>query len=198
MNAYRSCAILVLVKRRHGAKGWHMACHEGSTFGGEILEKSGGVAHGLRNELNKIATQAQIVFANYHLEPAVATRIQAIIEIALKLGREVVQLEIASRRRFTRYRVEMRVKVVPRSEVNELEGRAFNLSEGGMGAILTGEVPIGDVVNIQFVDAGVELRFAAIVRWHSARMYGFEFINLREQEKAVLRNYCSKHGVVEA
>jgi len=94
-----------------------------------------------------------------------------------------------SRRRFNRNRVDLRVDVIVGSgaERQTLQGRAVTLSEGGMAAIVAGQLRLDDVVTTEFFTAEAKERLRAVVRHQSRLISGFGFINFDERERSMLR-----------
>lgn len=83
-------------------------------------------------------------------------------------------------RRYPRYRLEVRVTVtVTRAEGRvSLWGRCADISEGGLGCTLAGELLEGESVNLEFT-LPLErepLRARAVVRHRAGFHYGLEFV----------------------
>jgi len=71
-----------------------------------------------------------------------------------------------------------------------LHGRTKNLGEGGMGATVAGDIPLGQFVELQFTvpEASEPLVVRAEVRYRQGFQYGFKFIGLTEQQSATIRS----------
>jgi TonB family protein len=96
-----------------------------------------------------------------------------------------------SRRRALRYRVQAPLDVtVLRSGIPDtVPGRSVNLGEGGVAAMLAGELLPGEAVGveIQLPLAADPLRTRALVRHHNRLHSGMEFVGLSaEQREAIL------------
>jgi hypothetical protein len=61
---------------------------------------------------------------------------------------------------------------------------AFEMSESGMSAATTGDLPVGDEVDLSPV---APYRVSAIVRRKTGSMYGFEFVELPEKQQKGIR-----------
>lgn len=99
-----------------------------------------------------------------------------------------------SRRRMPRFRILVPLDVtVLRSGVPEtLPGRALNVCERGIGAILAGELKIGESVGIeiQLSDSGEPLRTRATVRYQDKLRHGLEFTAISSAHRNAIRNWA--------
>ena len=97
----------------------------------------------------------------------------------------------AERRVLSRYAVSVALDVIAlRSGVPEnLPGRCTDLSEGGVGAMVAGELPVGQQVAVEFrlPNVGVPVRARALVRYQGRLHYGFEFIGLAVDQRELIR-----------
>jgi len=101
-----------------------------------------------------------------------------------------------SRRRGLRYRVQAPLDVtVLRSGIPDtLPGRSVNLGEGGIAAVLAGELLPGEAVGveIQLPLAADLLRTRALVRHHDKLQSGMEFVGLSVEQQAAIRDWAGK------
>jgi TonB family protein len=99
-----------------------------------------------------------------------------------------------SRRRRLRYRVQAPLDVtVLRSGIPDtLPGRSVNLGEGGVSAVLAGELLPGEAVGleIRLPMAANPLRTRALVRHHDKLRAGMEFIGLSIAQQAAIRAWA--------
>src|ERR1700685_2692476 len=90
------------------------------------------------------------------------------------------------RRRGLRYRVQAPLDVtVLRSGIPDtLPGRSVNLGEGGLAAVLAGELLPGEAVGVEIrlPLAGGRLRARALVRHHDRLRSGMEFVGLSGEQ----------------
>jgi TonB family protein len=111
-------------------------------------------------------------------------------------GAHVQSGERVSRRRRWRYRVQAPLDVtVLRSGIPDtLPGRSVNLCEGGVAAVLAGELLPGEAVGIeiQLPMAADTLRTRALVRHHDKLRYGMEFVGLSPGQQAAIRAWAGK------
>ena len=65
----------------------------------------------------------------------------------------------------------------------------YKLGEGGLGAVIPGNIGIGDVVEleIQLPLSGEGLTFQAEVRYRQGFQYGFRFLHPTEQQRELIR-----------
>jgi TonB family protein len=101
-----------------------------------------------------------------------------------------------SRRRGLRYRVQAPLDVtVLRSGVPDtLPGRSLNLGEGGVAAVLAGELLPGEVVGVEIQLPLVAdlLRTRALVRHHDRLSSGLEFVGLSAEQQAAIRDWAGE------
>jgi TonB family protein len=104
-----------------------------------------------------------------------------------------------SRRRGLRYRVQSPLSVtVLRSGIpDSLPGRSVNLGEGGIAAVLAGELLPGETVGveIQLLRTSDPLRARARVRHYDKLRSGMEFVGLSVEQRAAIRDWA---GAVKA
>lgn len=85
-------------------------------------------------------------------------------------------------RRFNRYKLDIRVAIVRQVDGKQetLNGRCRHLGEGGLGAVLAGELPANEIVTVEFTlpGQGEPMRMRALVRYRHGFHHGFEFLTL--------------------
>ena len=96
-------------------------------------------------------------------------------------------------RRASRHPVEVPVDLtVLRSGVPDcIPGRCLNVGEGGLAAIVAGELRPGDRVGIEMrlPHANLPLTAKAVVRHHAQLRCGLEFVGLSVDQRAVIRHW---------
>jgi TonB family protein len=101
-----------------------------------------------------------------------------------------------SRRRGQRYGVQARLDVtVLRSGIPDtLPGRSVNLGEGGLAAVLAGELLPGEAVGVEIrlPKAADPLRARALVRHHDKLHSGMEFVALSAEQQASIRAWAGE------
>ncbi len=99
-----------------------------------------------------------------------------------------------SRRRWLRYRVQalLDVKVVRSGVPDTLPGRSVNLGEGGVSAILAGELLPGEAVGVEIHLPRVAdpLQARALVRHQDKLRSGLEFVGLSAEQQAAIRDWA--------
>jgi hypothetical protein len=70
-----------------------------------------------------------------------------------------------------------------------LHGRTKDISEGGLGATVAGELPGNAPVELEFClpTSSTPLKLMAEVRYHQGFQYGFRFLHILEKERARIR-----------
>jgi hypothetical protein len=78
-------------------------------------------------------------------------------------------------RRHPRYKLEIDIRVYPRNAL-VVRGHTVDISESGISAMLLVDVPIGEIVRLEFTLSSGEVETHALVRQRNAFRYGFQFI----------------------
>jgi TonB family protein len=111
----------------------------------------------------------------------------------LATGGQARGREQASRRRWLRYRVQALLDVtVVRSGVPDvLPGRSVNLGEGGVSAVLAGELLPGEAVGVEIrlPQAADPLRTRALVRHQDKLRSGLQFVGLSAEQREAIRGF---------
>ena len=89
-------------------------------------------------------------------------------------------------RRHPRYKLEVEVRIYPRN-VPVVRAHSVDLSESGLSAMLRDEVPLGEVVRLEFTIPTGEVAIHALVRQRNAFRYGFQFLEAVSQLEIIAR-----------
>lgn len=89
-------------------------------------------------------------------------------------------------RRHRRFKIEVAVRVYPR-DCPVVRGDTVDLSESGVSALLRMEVPVGEVVRLEFELPFGEVEVLAMVRQRSAFRYGFQFVDVNAERDVISR-----------
>lgn len=107
-----------------------------------------------------------------------------------------MQLEPASQRGFPRRPLFVPLDVIVlRSGIPEnLPGRCTDLNEGGVGAIVAGELIPGQQVAIELrlPNLGVPVRSRALVRYQQRLRCGLQFVGLTPEQREMIRYWASR------
>ena len=107
---------------------------------------------------------------------------------------------LAIPRRVPRYRVAVPLSVTVRRAgvTDSIPGRSLDVGEGGLGALLAGEVSPGEAVGVEFQVPSVPspLRARAVVRHHAQLRCGLEFLSLSPEQRALLRNWMRQNDPI--
>lgn len=95
---------------------------------------------------------------------------------------------IPDRRRHTRHRF-VRPIVVWLGDGSASSGMSFEMSQSGLSAVIHGKLRVGEQVELSTI---VGHRLSAVVRRNHDKFYGFEFLNLTEEQSQKLAEYCTK------
>ena len=109
-------------------------------------------------------------------------------------GTQALKWDQPSRRRGLRYNVQAQLDVtVLRSGIPDtLPGRSVNLGEGGLAAVLAGELSPGEAVGVEIrlPQRPEFLRTRALVRHHDKLRSGMEFVGLSTEQQAAIRAWA--------
>ena len=98
-------------------------------------------------------------------------------------------------RRWTRYKIDVRLKVVfpGDSKQGAAFGRANSLSRGGIGAYIPVSIPVGTTVKLEmtFPYSATEAQLDAVIRTCEGFRYGLEFTRVPDEVQAMLVKNCS-------
>jgi hypothetical protein len=99
------------------------------------------------------------------------------------------------RRRHPRYRADFPLKATALGEDGyaEIQGRCSDIGQGGIGTILNGEVPSGEVVSLELhlPSSLKSLAVRAIVRYQKGFVHGLEFLGLSDEQQLAINTFCT-------
>ena len=101
--------------------------------------------------------------------------------------------QIIEARRHRRFRIEVKVNVYPRNSP-VVHGDTVDMSQSGISAMLREEIPVGEVIRLEFALPHGEVELLAIVRQRSAFRYGFQFVEASSGNDVIGRT-CSQLAV---
>ena len=84
-------------------------------------------------------------------------------------------LEFVEARRHPRFKLEVDIRSI-RATAAVFVGDTVDISESGISAMLREEVPVGEVVRLEFTLPLGDVEVLALVRQRSAFRYGFQFV----------------------
>lgn len=100
----------------------------------------------------------------------------------------------SSKRRYARYRTEIPVivKVLAKDGYVRIHGRCFELAEAGLGAVITSELNVGEMVTLEFSipDAAQVFVIRSVVRHRMGFLHGFEFIGALSEQIETIQKFC--------
>lgn len=103
-------------------------------------------------------------------------------------------IEKVQRRNSPRHSISVPLDVIAlRSGVPEnLPGRCTDLSEGGVGGMVAGELTVGQhvAVELRLPNVGVPVRARALVRYQGNLRSGFEFVGLPVEQREMIRYWA--------
>ncbi len=99
-------------------------------------------------------------------------------------------------RRHPRYGLEVAIRVYPRN-ASVVRGHTVDISESGISAMLRVEIPVGEIVRLEFdlPDGPVEAH--AMVRQRNAFRYGLQFVESGSVHVAITR-MCGQLAMKES
>ena len=96
------------------------------------------------------------------------------------------QHELVEARRHPRFKLEKDIRVYPRN-APVVRGHTVDISESGISAMLRVEVPVGEVVRLEFTLPSGDVDIHAFVRQRSAFRYGFQFVETSSAQDVIGR-----------
>ena len=98
------------------------------------------------------------------------------------------------RRRYPRHRADfpLRASALREDGYLDIQGRCSDIGQGGMGTVLTAEVPQGEVLSLEFAlpSTSQPLAVRAIVRYRQGFVHGLEFLGLSQEQQATIEGFC--------
>ena len=107
-----------------------------------------------------------------------------------------VAREFVEARKYPRYRFEVEVRVYPRNSA-VVHGHTVDISDSGISAVLRMEVPVGEVVRLEFNVSLGPVDVFALVRQRNAFRYGFQFVEASSAMEIIGRT-CRQLAIEEA
>jgi len=104
--------------------------------------------------------------------------------------------EFMEARRHPRFKLQVKLRVYPRG-VAVVRGDSVDISESGISAQLRMEVPVGEVVRLEFALPLGDVEVLAMVRQRNAFRYGFQFVEIRSAQDIIGRT-CRQLAVEQA
>jgi hypothetical protein len=89
--------------------------------------------------------------------------------------------ELVEHRIHPRYKIEVDMRVYPRNK-DVVQGYTVDLSESGVSGMFRVEVPVGEIVRLEFSLPRGEVEVLALVRQRQAFRYGFQFVEFASAE----------------
>jgi len=99
-------------------------------------------------------------------------------------------------RRHPRFKLQVDVRIYARNRA-VVRGHTVDLSESGISAMLRVEVPLGEVVRLEFALPHGPVEIHALVRQRNAFRYGFQFMESASAQEIISRT-CRDLAVQQA
>ena len=101
-----------------------------------------------------------------------------------------------ARRRSPRYRTDLKLTVTVLGQQGhfQVNGLCNQISEGGLGAIIGGELTIGELValHLSIPPEQPPIPLRAVVRWRNRLQHGFEFFGISSEQRAKIQAFCKE------
>jgi hypothetical protein len=104
--------------------------------------------------------------------------------------------EFVEGRRHPRFKLAVSLRVYAR-DCPVVRGDTVDISESGISAMLRQEVPVGEVVRLEFTVPLGEVEVLALVRQRNAFRYGFQFIEASSAQD-ILGRTCRQLAVEQS
>ena len=116
----------------------------------------------------------------------------------MKSGSRKPSPAIANQRRYARFSLDIRieVQVLRKGTSFSFWGRTSELGLDGVGATLTGELEVGEVVSadLSLPMAAHPIKVRALVRYRDGLRHGLEFLTMNKEQREALRRVCEVLG----
>jgi len=99
-------------------------------------------------------------------------------------------------RRHPRFKIEVDIKINSKT-CGTLKGHTVDISESGISAMLRIEVPLGEVVELDFYLPLGPVKIYAVVRQRNAFRYGFQFVESSAAHE-IIQSTCRQLAVERA
>jgi PilZ domain len=96
--------------------------------------------------------------------------------------------DTVDKRHHPRFKIKVEINVSSRT-CGLLRGHTVDISESGVSALLKIEVPLGELVQLEFPLPFGQVRTYAMVRQQNAFRYGFQFV-VSDSMKEIIRATC--------
>jgi hypothetical protein len=103
---------------------------------------------------------------------------------------------IVDARRYPRYGLKVEICVYPR-HAPVVRGETVDISASGISAMLRVEVPVGELVRLEFSVPAGDVEVHAMVRQRNAFRYGFQFVEDNSAEE-LIRRTCRELALEQA
>lgn len=100
-------------------------------------------------------------------------------------------------RHHRRFKLAVEIRVGSRSG-GLLKGETVDISESGISALLKIEVPVGELVQLEFTLPFGAVKTYAMVRQRNAFRYGFQFVIESDSVKEAIRATCNDLAVKQS
>jgi hypothetical protein len=94
--------------------------------------------------------------------------------------------ELMDARRHRRFKLAVQIRVYPR-DCPLVRGDTVDISESGISGMLREEIPLGEVVRLEFTLPSGDVEVLAMVRQRSAFRYGFQFVEASSSQDIIGR-----------
>ncbi|HEV3308265.1 MAG TPA: PilZ domain-containing protein [Candidatus Sulfotelmatobacter sp.] len=107
-----------------------------------------------------------------------------------------VAQEMIEARRQPRFKINVDIKIDSKT-CGLLQGQTVDISESGISAMLKLEVPIGELVELQFTLPFGPVKVYALVRQRNAFRYGFQFVESHAVHE-IIQAACRSLGMEQS
>jgi hypothetical protein len=115
------------------------------------------------------------------------------LDLRSEVRKDLPARDFVEQRHCPRYPLEIAIRVYPRNAA-VVRGHTLDVSESGIAVMLRVEVPIGEVVRLEFTLPLGEVEILAVVRQKRAFRYGFQFLD-SGPVKEIIRRTCRELAI---
>jgi c-di-GMP-binding flagellar brake protein YcgR len=110
------------------------------------------------------------------------------MDLLTQYGREH-NLNFVEARRHPRFKLNTSIRIYPRN-ASVVRGDTVDISESGISAMLRDEIPVGEVVRLEFTLPLGPVDVHALVCQRNAFRYGFQFVDSASAAQPVIARTC--------
>ena len=103
--------------------------------------------------------------------------------------------EFVEQRASPRHALDVEIRVYPRGS-SVVRGHTVDISDSGLAALVVDDVPVGEIVRLEFILPFGDVEILAVVRQRTAFRYGFQFLDSGPVRETIRRT-CQELAITQ-